>query len=284
MDLSSAVTLQRPGLAPLDLNSIREPSMVGSSPLSGYSIENVDMSNVPVSAFVEDTPLVDGVDGYDSFMGGRQISLMVAVYGSTIGDFWDKLTALIAALQPQPKAANTGTYPALPADGLRKLSFTQTSDATSDYSLYMMVRPSGMPRYNVDKAASAGIDSRGYATMVSVSLFAEDPYKYFQNTRTFTRTGSGNITVINDGTTVAWPTVTWANTASATISATLGNDTVSHSAVSTTVTDDFKTSTSTNSATLTGYEFFSIPVGTSTVAVTAEASATVTITIREAII
>lgn len=284
MDLSAAVTLQRAGLAPLDLNSIRDSTMVGSAPLSGYSIENLDMSIVPVSAFVEDTPLVDGVDGYDSFMGGRQISLMVAVYGSTIGDFWDKMTALIAALQPQPKAANTGTYPALPADGLRKLSFTQASDAVTDYSLYMMVRPSGMPRYVVDKAASAGVDSRGYATMVNVSLFAEDPYKYFQTARTFTRTGSGNITVINDGTTVAWPTVTWANTASATVSATLGSDTVSHSAVATTVIDEFKSSTSNNSATLTGYEFFSIPVGTSTVAVTAEATATVTITIREAII
>jgi hypothetical protein len=284
MDLSAAVTIQRPGKAPLDLNSIRDPLAVGSAPLSGYSIENVDFSMVGVSAFTEDTPLVDGVDSYDAYLGSRQITMIIAVYGSTYGDFWDKITALNEAFQAQPKAADTGTYPALQADGMRKLSFTQPSDAVDDYSLYMMVRPNSMPRFPTEKATSAGTPERGYATMVMATLVAEDPYKYFATESTFTRSGSGTISVVNRGTTVAWPTVTWANTTSGTISASLGSDTVSHSAVSTTVTDTFRTSTSTNAATLTGYEFFSIPPGTSSVSVTAAGSATVTITIREAIL
>jgi hypothetical protein len=284
MDLSAAITIQRPGKAPLDINSIRDPNAVGSAPLSGYSVETVDFSMVNVSAFTEDTPLVDGIDSYDAYLGGRQVNMVVAVYGSTYGDFWDKITALNEALQAQPKAADTGTYPALPADGMRKMSFTQQSDANADYSLYMNVRPMMMPRFETEKSTAAGVAEKGYAALAQVSLMAEDPYKYFATESTFTRTGSGTISVVNRGTTVAWPTVTWANTASATISATLGSDTVSHSAVSTTVTDTFKTSMSTNPTTLTGYEFFSIPPGTSAVSVTAEASATVTITIREAIL
>lgn len=284
MDLSAAITIQRPGKAPLDINSIRDPNAVGSAPLSGYSVESVDFSMINVSAFTEDTPLVDGIDSYDAYLGGRQINMVVSVYGSTYGDFWDKITALNEALQAQPKAADTGTYPALPADGMRKLSFTQQSDAAADYSLYMNVRPVAMPRFVTEKSTAAGVAERGYAAMANVSLIAEDPYKYFATESTFTRTGSGAISVLNRGTTVAWPTVTWANASSATVSAVLGSDTVSHSAVATTVTDTFKTATSTNAATLTGYEFFSIPPGTSSVSVTAASGATVTIVIREAIL
>jgi len=284
MDLSAAVTIQRPGKPPLDLNGIRDPQAVGAPPLSGYSIESVDFTNVAVSAFIEDTPLVDGVDSYDAYLGGRQIDLIVGVYGSTYGDFWDKMNILNEAIHPQAKAADTSTYPALPADGQRKLSFSQPSDVGPDYSLYMMVRPMSLPRFPTEKATSAGISERGYAAMVRVTLLAEDPYKYYATAATFSRVGSGNISVVNTGNTSAWPTVTWANTASATTSATLGSDTVSHSAVAATVTDVFKTSTSTSPTTLTGYEFFSIPPGTSTVSVTAEAGATVTISFREAIL
>ena len=284
MELSAAVTLQRPGKAPLDLNSVRDPSLVGSSPLSGYSIEQVDFSSVAINAFSEETPLVDGIDSYDPYLGGRQINMVIGVYGSTVGDFWDKVNDLNEAMQAQPKAANTGTYPALDADGKRKLSFTQLSDSSPDYSLYMMVRPMSMPRSVTEKAASSGIESKGYASMFQISLIAEDPYKYFSSTRSFTRTGSGDISVTNSGTTVAWPTITWANATSATISATLGSDTVSHSAVATSVTDTFKTATSTSPTTLTSYEFFPINPGTSTVSVTAAAGATVTITINEALV
>ena len=284
MELSAAVTLQRPGKAPLDLNSVRDPAAVGSAPLSGYSIEQVDFSSIQINAFAEDTPLMDGIDSYDPYLSGRQINMTIAVYGSTVGDFWDKVNDLNEAMQAQPKAANTGTYPALDADGKRKLSFTQISDAVADYSLYMMVRPAAMPRSVTEKSASSGIESKGYAAMFQVSLLAEDPYKYFASTRSFTRTGSGDISVINSGTTVVWPTVTWANATSATISATLGSDTVSHSAVATSVTDTFKTATSTSPTTLTAYEFFPINPGTSTVSVTAATGATVTITISEALV
>lgn len=284
MDLASAITLQRPGKAPLDLNGIRDASLVGSAPLSGYSVEAVNLSDVSVNAFTEDVPLVDGVDGYDAYLGGRNITMAVAVYGSTYGDYWDKLTALTEALQAQPKAADVSVYPALSADGLRKLSFTQKSAAGSDYSLYMMVRPINLPRFMTDKATASGVAERGYASVVDIGLFAEDPYKYYATESSFTRTGSGTISVVNRGTVAAWPTVTWANTSAATISATLGGETVSHSSVSTTVTDNFKTASSNNATTLTGYQFFSIPPGTSSVSVTAHSTATVTITIREAIL
>jgi hypothetical protein len=205
------------------------------------------------------------------------------VYGSSYGDFWDKITALNAAFQAQPKAADTGTYPALGADGQRKLSFSQPKAAGS-YSLYMMVRPVMLPRFITDGSSSAGDSSRGYSTKCNIMLMAEDPYKYFESTSTFSLTGSGALSVVNNGTTIAWPTVTWNITSSTTVSITLGSDTVEHSNETATVTDTFKTATSTDSSTLTAYEFFSIPPGTSSLTVVGQAGQTVSVTIREAIL
>ena len=283
MDLSAAVTIQRPGAAPLDINSIRDPNAIGSAPVSGYMIEQVDFSSVPITAFTEDTPLVDGVDSYDPYLSARTINIALSVYGSSYGDFWDKITALTAAFQAQPKAADTETYPALGADGQRKLSFTQPS-AGGTYSLYMMVRPMALPRFMTDANSAAGDANRGYSVRCTISLMAEDPYKYFATERTVSRTGTGNLSVVNDGTTIAWPVVHWNVTSTTTVSVTLGSETVEHTNEADNVTDTFKTATSTDSATLTSYEFFSIPPGTSVVQVVGQAGQTVSITIREAIL
>lgn len=283
MDLSAAVTIQRPGAAPLDINSVRDPDAIGSSPVSGYMIEQVDFSSVPITAFTEDNPLVDGVDSYDPYLSARSINIVLSVYGSSYGDFWDKVTALNAALQAQPQAADTGTYPALGADGQRKLSFTQPK-AGGSYSLYMMVRPMALPRFVTDGSSAAGDASRGYSVRCTIMLMAEDPYKYFATESTFSRTGTGTISVVNTGTTIAWPTVTWNVTSTTTVGATLGSQTVTHTNATGNVTDTFKTATSTNSATLTDYSFFSIPPGTSSVSVTGQSGQTVSITIREAIL
>jgi hypothetical protein len=113
---------------------------------------------------------------------------------------------------------------------------------------------------------------------------AEDPYKYFATDRTVSITGSGNLSVVNDGTTIAWPTVNWNVTATTTVSVTLGSETVEHTNEADNVTDTFKTATSTDSATLTSYEFFSIPPGTSSVQVVGQSGQTTSITIREAIL
>ena len=283
MDLSAAVTIQRPGAEPLDINSLRDPDAIGSAPASGYLIEQVDFSTVPITAFTENTPLVDGVDSYDPYLSARTINIALSVYGSSYGDFWDKITALNAALQAQPKAADTGTYPALGVDGQRKLSFTQPKVGGS-YSLYMMVRPMALPRFLTDASSAAGDPNRGYSVRCTISLMSEDPYKYFASEATVSRTGSGALSVVNSGTTIAWPTVTWNITSTTTVSVTLGSETVEHTDETSTVTDAFKTASSTDSSTLTSYEFFSIPPGTSSVTVVGEAGQTVSITIREAIL
>ena len=283
MDLSAAVTIQRPGAAPLDINTIRDPSAIGSSPVSGYMIEQVDFSSVPITAFTEDTPLVDGVDSYDPYLSARTINIALSVYGSSYGDFWDKITALNAALQAQPMAANTGTYAALEADGKRKLSFTQPK-ASGTYSLYMMVRPMALPRFVTDASSASGDSTRGYSVRCTVTLMAEDPYKYFETESTFSRVGSGSLTISNTGTTVAWPTVTWNVTSLSTVSFGTGSTVVQHTGVSSNVTDTFKTAQSTSSSTLTSYEFFSLPPGNKSITIAGQAGETVTVTIREAIL
>jgi hypothetical protein len=283
MDLKAAVTIQRPGAAPLDINSLRDPSAVGSAPMSGYLIEQVDFSSVPITAFTEDTPLVDGVDSYDPYLSSRSINIVLSVYGSSYGDFWDKITEITAALQAQPMAASTGTYAALEADGKRKLSFSQPK-ASGSYSLYMMVRPMALPRFVTDASSSAGDSSRGYSVRCSIGLMAEDPYKYFETESTFSRVGSGSLTISNTGTTVAWPTVTWNVTSLSTVSFGTGSTVVQHTGVSSNVTDTFKTAQSTSSSTLTSYDFFSLPPGNKSITIAGQAGQTVTVTIREAIL
>jgi len=155
MDLSQAVTIELPGQAALDLNSVRDPNAVGSAPVSGYNIESVDFSDVGVTAFSEDTPQVDGIDSYDAYLGARQIAMIIGVYGNSYGDFWDKITELNYALQPRPTFA---TGQAFPDDGFRKLSFTQLKAAGS-YSLYMKVRPMALPRFVTEAGASLGMQT-----------------------------------------------------------------------------------------------------------------------------
>lgn len=290
MDLSSAITIERPGQSALDINSIRDPNAVGSAPLSGYSVEQVDFSSVPVTAFIEDVPQVDGVDSNDPYLGARTINLVVSVYGSSYADFWDKMNELNYALQAQPKYAS-GT--ALPFDATRKISFSQPS-ASGTYSLYMNVRPVALPRFVTDKASAAGVATKGYAVTVNVSLFAEDPYKYFASSRSFAVTGSGTLSVINDGKTVAWPTVAFTWTGSSTVTPftlTLGSDTVTFAKTggfgTATFSSDFKTCTTTPVASInnaTAYEFFPFPPGTNSLTVTTGTGVTTTVTIREALL
>lgn len=284
MDLSAAITIERPGQSALDINSVRDATAVGFAPLSGYSVESVDFSSVQITAFTEDSPQVDGSDSYDPYLTARTINMSVAIYGSTYGDFWDKLDALNYALQAQPRYSS-GT--ALPTDGRRKLSFSQPT-AAGTRSLYMLVRPVTLPRFVTDKAWASGDTNRGWATTVNVSLVAEDPYKYFASARTFTRSGSGTMTIVNDGTTIAWPVITWANPTSAvaqvsyTDPGTGANYTVNHTATVGPITDTFKTSQSTSFSTMTTYSFFSLPPGSSTLSMVG--SGTITVTINEAIL
>ena len=284
MDLSQAVTIELPGQAALDLNSVRDPNAVGSAPVSGYNIESVDFSDVGVTAFSEDIPQVDGIDSYDAYLGARQIAMIIGVYGNSYGDFWDKITELNYALQPRPTFA---TGQAFPDDGFRKLSFTQLKAAGS-YSLYMKVRPMALPRFVTEAAASAGDADRGYAVRVRVVLMAEDPYKYFSTPRVFTLTGSGTVSVINDGKTIAWPTVAWSNTSTfSPLRVELGSDSVAFTKAGgfgSNFSVDFKTCVSTQTNYLTEYEFFAVPPGTSTVTVTSGAGVTCTITINEALL
>lgn len=289
MDLSQAITISRPGQADLDINSVRDPRVVGTEPLSGYSVERVDYSSVSVQAFTENLPALDGVDSYDPYLGARQINMMVNVYGSTHADFWDKVNALNSALQAMPQAADVSVYPALPVDGRRKLSFKQETNATGSHvtdgymDLYMLVRPLALPRFNVEKASASGDTARGYAARFTVGVIAEDPYRYFSATQTVSRTGAGTISITNRGTAVAWPVVTWGSGGTTSVrSASLGAKVVSHTTGTTAITDTFKSASSTDSASLSSYTFFSIPPGTSTI--TVAGPGTISITINEAFI
>lgn len=226
----------------INLNSITSAPTVGT-PFSGYLVENVSYAAAGVNGFTETQAQRDGAEADIALLGPRQVQMVVQVYGSSLADFYDKLNTLNGALQPYPSFASTD-------DGFRELRFVQptaittANNSTGLLNLLLKVRPQAIPSYNLNNdMVTPQTSDRGVSTRASVALFAKDPRKLSQATRSATLTVSGTTTVTNDGNYYAYPTVTIASTngsqQTATISTNLWTTSVTIPA-NTTVTIDGK--------------------------------------------
>jgi hypothetical protein len=214
MDFNLPIKLKINSTDYIDLNSLAGVRG-GASPLSGYKVESVNYSTVAANGFMDNQALRDGATVTESYLGARGIDIVVSVYGETIGDFWDKLDQLSAALQPMPKDF-TDNY------GLRPLRFFQPTWAGA-YSfpdgieLELTCKPSSLPTYNVSRRNSIGNPSSGFAQPVSVRLIAPNPRKTYVSSNTLTVDGAsvthrGTATVyatLSKSGCTAGDTVTW---------------------------------------------------------------------------
>jgi hypothetical protein len=184
MDFNRPIRIQTGTTTFLDLNSLAG-TRVGSAPLSGFKVESANYAAVPAQGFIDKAALRDGSTVTEAYLGARGVEMVVSVYGETIGDFWDNIDTLTAALQPMPLGFDA-TY------GVRALRFFQpTWDLSADFpggiELDMLVRPASLPVYNVNRRTSVGKASEGFAQPAQIRFIAPNPKKFL----TTTKSGAG---------------------------------------------------------------------------------------------
>ena len=216
MDFNQPISLQTASATFLQLNTIT--SAAGpATPLSGYAVDGVNLSPSAVRGYTVEQAQRDGIQGAEAFLGPRNVTLIVSAYGSTIGDFWDKVDTINGAMDPYPDAF-------LSDDGFRQLRFYSPTASTTK-QVFMTVRPAQMPGIAVTKNQSVGTSARGFAVNTQAVFLAKDPRKISVSESTVS-ISVGTTTVAYTGNYKYFPTVIVTASGSA-ASYTLGGKTVS---------------------------------------------------------
>lgn len=200
MDLSKTISYtyisSGTSTATLQLNTRTETA--GGIPASGYLVDQVNVSDIEVAAYAEKRALQDGVDASDVYLGRRRIAMIVSVYGSTRGDFWDKTQDLLAAFSPTiaytADSANLGFLPLDFYQPTADIVTWPTSAYPNGIPLRYYARPSLIPTYEINRDTDGGTAGIGLTKKFRVSLVCRDPRKYAQ-----TETTSQTTTLTNNG-------------------------------------------------------------------------------------
>lgn len=181
MDLSKPISYNS-----LSVNTHTRTS--GGVPMSGYAVDEVDTSEVEVAAYLEKKALSDGIDASDVYLGRRRIAMIVTVFGSTKGDFWDKTQDLLAAFSPtlalNADTANLGFLALDFYQPTADISSWPTSTYPDGIPLRYYVRPTATPGYKVVRDKDGGNSGKGMSKQMSLSLIARDPRKVAQSLTT----------------------------------------------------------------------------------------------------
>lgn len=168
MDFNKPISIQTTSSAYLEINTLTS-AIAPATPLSGYIVDSITLGAAAVRGFIAENAQRDGIQAAEAFFGSRDVGVIVQVFGSTLGDFWDKLDALTIANVPYPTAFEAD-------DGFRKLTFYSPTGVT-DRQVYMSVRPSALAGVRVNKNMSQGATNKGFATNVQLNFVAIDPRK-----------------------------------------------------------------------------------------------------------
>ena len=183
-----------------------------NTPADGWEIIHADISPIGVAQYFDKKALQDGMDANDVYESQRSVNLIVGVYGSTKGRFFDNLQAGLAAFNPVLSYnADTGDR------GFQALTFYQPTANTSDWPantypngipMKLLARPAAPPTYRLDASNQAGPDGKGLSTQVSVGLLCRNPRKYVQDAKSFTLSTSTQ-TATHRGDYPTFPVVTF---------------------------------------------------------------------------
>ena len=216
MDFNQPISLQTASATFLELNTIT--SAAGpATPLSGYTVEGVTLGAASVRGYTVEEAQRDGIRGAEAFLGARNVTLVVSAFGSTIGNFWDKIDTLNGAMDPYPDSFSSD-------DGFRQLRFYSPTGTTTK-QVYMLVRPAATPGIGVTKNQSVGASAKGFATNTQLTFLAKDPRKISVSESTVS-ISVGTTTVAYTGNYKYYPTVVITASGSS-ASYTLGGKTVS---------------------------------------------------------
>ena len=216
MDFNQPISLQTASATFLEINTITS-ALGPATPLSGYAVDGANIGASGVRGYTVEEAQRDGIRGAEAFLGPRNVTLVVSVYGSTIGNFWDKIDTLSGSMDPYPDSFVTD-------DGFRQLRLYTPTGATTK-QVYMLVRPTATPAIGVTKNQSIGTSAKGFATNTQLPFISKDPRKISVSESTVS-ISVGTTTVPYTGNYKYYPTVIV--TASGTsASYTLGGKTVS---------------------------------------------------------
>jgi hypothetical protein len=199
----------------------RNPSGV---PSSGYLVESVEPSGINAVGYLDKRALADGVDAGDIFLSGREFGMIVTVFGSSEGDFWDKADDLLAAFSPtlayEADTANLGFLPFDFYQPTADISTWPTSAYPSGIPLRYYLRPAMPPKYNILRDDVGGTAGLGVAKKFAIDMIARDPRKYLQTSQSLT-ISTTTQTATYRGNYPSWPIVTWQLSAAGSASFTL---------------------------------------------------------------
>lgn len=153
----------------------------------GYEIKDIDYARVQTDAYYDPKALTDGLDVGDVFLRGRFLDIDAAVYGTSKGDVWDQLQAMLAAFNPTlAYAEDEDNF------GLLPFTFRQPTIDTATWTagyipLQFNARPLEPPTYNVNRMKTQDT-GRGFSLPVRARLIATNPAKVHQSEITQTLT------------------------------------------------------------------------------------------------
>lgn len=189
--------------------------------MSGYRVDLFDPWTVSVRGTVEDRALRDGADASDVYLGRRTVRTIVSVFGSTIGDFWDKADDLLAAFNPRlAYNADTAAHGFLPFDFYQPtadIATWPTSAYPNGIPMRFYLRPFSIEGTPIDRATDGGVAAKGMAKKFSIGLIARKPQKYSAEIQVI-----GASQIVNKGNYPALPSISVSSvTTTATIAATI---------------------------------------------------------------
>ena len=130
------------------------------APSDGWQILRANVSPIGVTQYLDKKALQDGMDANDVYENARQINLIVGVYGSTKGSFWDNLQTLLSAFNPtiayNADTANVGFIALDFFQPTADISTWPTSTYPHGIPLRFYGRPAALPRYAIERKATSG--------------------------------------------------------------------------------------------------------------------------------
>ena len=160
----------------------------GGAPMSGYLVDEMNVSALEVRQFLDPRATADGIDASDVYLGRRSVELIVTVYGSTRGDFWDKAQDLLSHFSPTlAYASDSANLGFLPLDWYQPTADVVTfpvSAYSSGIPMRMYLRPNGLPAYTSRRDDQGGQSGKGISKQFRIPLLARDPRKVLQSETT----------------------------------------------------------------------------------------------------
>jgi len=199
MDFNSPIYINTASGGTLNLNSIAASDVTTSLGMrSGYKVLASSIGEANAVGYVDKRAVDDGIDIGDAYLSGRQVVLVVGVFGSSLGDFHSKIQELSNVMRVNPRYYDS-SY------GFRNITFSQPTIDLSTYStgsapLRMIVRPMGIPAVSYDSTHSINPNigsAKGYAATMRLSFLAKEPYRYRQDQRSITLSVSSTTTSVS---------------------------------------------------------------------------------------